>query len=183
MAAKQFVAVRLKKLEYAAVPASGLPVTWTDVDVVHEDTFQYVTPEQSADPYKNEITGKPYFHDVTESGDLSFEFSIGKYDLALKATLQGGTYTPAVAAATTPEVVAAVEAKWVPAVDKTPIYLAFRATTVDDIKITFAKAMVLSNTKANKKAQGLAVKAVAETPDDPTLSIEEWGDGNLLATE
>lgn len=182
MPARQFVAVRLKDLSFAEIPASGLPVTWTAIDVVHEDSFQYVTPEQSADPYKNEITGKPYFHDVTESGDLSFEFSVGKYDLELKAKMQGGTYTPAVAAATTPEVVAAAEAKWVPAVDKTPIYLAFKATTVDNVKIIFPKAMVLSNTKANKKAQGMAVKAVAETPDDSSLSIEQWGDGNLTAT-
>ncbi|MFA6336084.1 MAG: hypothetical protein WCX48_11155, partial [Bacteroidales bacterium] len=122
-----------------------------------------------------------YFHDVTESGDLSFEFSIGKYDLELKAKMQGGTYTPAVPGTTEPLVVAE-EAKWVPAVDKTPIYLAFKATTVDNVKIIFPKAMVLSNTKANKKAQGMAVKAVAETPDDSSLSIEQWGDGNLTAT-
>jgi hypothetical protein len=178
--AKKLVAVRLKKLEYADVPVSGLPSSWTGIPVVHEDTFEYTAPEVSADPYINEITGNPYFHDKTTTGDRAFNFSIGKYDLQQKAVFFGGTYTAAKAATTEP-VAPAEPGKWVPPTAKEFIYKSFKATTEDDVVFIFPKALVIANEKNNKKAIGLSIKALAQEPDDPSLSIMMQEDGDVPA--
>ena len=162
--AKKIVAVRLKKLEYADVPATGLPSSWTEVDIIHEYTFEYTPREVTADPYNNELSGDPYYHDQTKSGELAISFSIGKYDLQKKATFQGGTYTAASAGG--------VPAKWVPATTKTPIYKAFKATTEDGVTVTFPKALVIANVKPNKKALGLAYQSpCTDTGRTPTSRL------------
>lgn len=170
--AKEFVAIKLKKLSYADVPASGLPSAWTDIDVIVDESFEYVMPEESVDPYINAIDGQAYHIDTSTTGELAINFSIGQYDLELKAKLQGGTYTAAAVGA---------EATWVPATTKTPIYKAFKAVTQDGVSIIFPQARVITGVTKNKSQLALSLKAIAVTPSDSTLPIEKWGDGAPLS--
>lgn len=179
MAKKQITAVGLAKLEYAAVPASGLPSAWTEIEVVHEDTFSYEQAEDTADDYINEIDGEVY-ESTLKKGTKSLNFSIGKYDLELKSVFMGGTYTAATAATTEP-VAPAAPAKWVPADDLSPIYKAFRATTLDGVTITIPKGKVSAVQGKNKKAIGLTIKVTPMKPDDTSLKAEIWEDGDVSA--
>lgn len=167
--AKQITAIGLAKLEYAAVPTTGLPSSWTEIAVVHEDTFSYEQAENTSDDYINEIDGEVY--DATQKkGTKSLNFSIGKYDLSLKAAFMGGTYTPASTGGT--------PAKWVPADDLSPIYKSFRATTLDGVTITIPKGRISAVQGKNKKAIGLTLKVTPMKPDDTNLKAEIWEDGD-----
>lgn len=163
--AKKIIAVGLKKLEYGVIGAEGaLPVTWLDIDVVHDDTFEYQMGEATYQEYINMITKKPYYKEKTAEGERSLNFSIGKYDLETKAKFMGGTYTPATASD---------NEKWESGTPS-PIYLAFRATTVDDVQITFPKGDVAANHTKNLNALGLTLKVTPLEPDSTTLKDEIW---------
>lgn len=176
--AKKITAVGLAKLEYATIPASGLPSSWTEIDVIHEDTFNYDQAENTSDDYVNEIDGTVY-EQTFKKGAKALNFSIGQYDLAMKALFMGGTYTAAVQGTTTPTVVTAAPAKWTPADSLAPIDLAFKATTLDGTTITIPKGRVSAVSKANKKAIGIMLKVTPMTPADTNLKSEIWEDGDI----
>ncbi len=163
--ATKILAVELQKLEYADVPASGLPSDWTELDNVHEETFKYFEGEPTTESYKN-VKGGVYYTEVKE-GDKHIEATIGKYDLQTKANLQGGTYTEATSSS---------GATWTPPETPQNIYKAVRGTTKDGVTITFPKALVIASAVENKKAIGQGVKFIPLVPDDSSLSSEIWND-------
>lgn len=59
---------------------------------VHGDTFQYEESEANVTRYKNALTGE-YYRETSEPGEVKLNFTIGEYDYATKADLQGGTST------------------------------------------------------------------------------------------
>lgn len=77
----------------AAVTATTLK-TWltsaTEVKNSHQDTFQYTQDDPSVTDYINELTGKPYYRDMTNQGNKTIAFTIGEYAFEDKVALQGG---------------------------------------------------------------------------------------------
>lgn len=163
MAAKKIITVGLKKLEYADALSTGIPTTWTDIDVVHEDTFDYSVEAGTEEQYINELDGQPYHIDGLNGTPL-MNFSIGKYDLEMKAEFFGGTYTAASASA---------NESWTPSDTGESVYKAFRATTKDDVVIVFPKARVTPSHTRNIKALGLTLQARPIKLDSST-PLEKW---------
>ena len=58
---------------------------------VHQDTWQIEESEASQEKYKNQLTGNVYRMGAKEMGEVTVQFTIGKYDYATKADLLGGS--------------------------------------------------------------------------------------------
>lgn len=71
-------------------PTSGTS-TFTEVKNVHQGTWGYSQDDPSVTDYINELTGQPYYRDKETLGNRTINFSIGQYDFATKAALQGGS--------------------------------------------------------------------------------------------
>lgn len=102
--AKPFIGI--KKLWYGPVLTSGLSSvaditalispgsgtsTFTEVKNVHDGTWGYSHDDPNVTEYINELTGQPYYRDKTSLGNRTIQFTIGVYDFATKAALQGGS--------------------------------------------------------------------------------------------
>ena len=61
-----------------------------EVKNVHQDTWGYEESDASITDYINELTGQPYYRDVTQASIPTINFTIGEYDFETKAALQGG---------------------------------------------------------------------------------------------
>lgn len=166
MASRKFSAIKIKKLCYAnpltAAPTkSGLTAALaaaTEISNVHGTTFQYEESEASVTPYKNQLTGKDYRQDIVP-GDKQISFTVGQYDFAMKAALQGGTAT---------------DDSWIPGdsseIQKKCIY----AITEDDICICFPSADIVARGSSTDNAVGLALRAKALETD--SMKEEYWFD-------
>ena len=64
---------------------------FTEIKNVHEGTWGYSQDDPSVTDYINELTGKPYYRDKTSDGARTINFSLGVYQFADKAALQGGS--------------------------------------------------------------------------------------------
>ena len=65
--------------------------TFTEILNVHEGTWGYSHDDPSVTEYINELTGQPYYRDKTTLGARTINFTLGVYDFATKAALQGGS--------------------------------------------------------------------------------------------
>lgn len=63
----------------------------TEITNVHEGTWGYSHDDPNVTEYINELTGQPYYRDKTNLGARTITFTLGVYDFATKAALQGGT--------------------------------------------------------------------------------------------
>lgn len=166
MSGRKISAIRIKQLAYANAVAeaptkaklSEAIAAATVIDNSHQDTFQYEEAEASVTKYKNQITGQVYRSDI-EAGEVNIKFTIGSYDLATKAALQGGTGS---------------DEQWVRERVQ-PIYKTLYAVTEDDVCIVFPKAQIFSRGASADNAIGLAVTATPlET--DSAIGAEYWFD-------
>ena len=96
--AKPFIGI--KQLWYGDVLTSDLAdaeavatlvQNMTEVKNVHEGTWGYSHDDPSVTEYINELTGQPYYRDKTSLGARTITFTLGVYDFATKAALQGGS--------------------------------------------------------------------------------------------
>lgn len=156
--AKKILAVGLKKAEYAVAEQSGTPLTFTEIDVVHDDTFEYTFSEAVYEDYINMLTKKRYYRRKSEEGNSEISFSIGQYTMADKATFMGGT---------------AKDDKWTPS-DGEEVYLAIRVTTEDNVQITIPYASISATHNRNQSALGLMVTASPVQSPDGVTPMEEW---------
>lgn len=105
MATKPFIG--LKRVWYGDVvttvssPTAGYTATelvakiktMTEVKNVHQDTWGYEESDASVTDYINELTGQPYYRDVTQAAIPTVSFTLGEYSFEDKAALQGGKAT------------------------------------------------------------------------------------------
>lgn len=176
MATKPFIGI--KKIWYgepikAAVTADSLK-TWIgtakEVTNVHQDTWSYTQDDPAVDEYINELTGKPYYRDPTNSGTKTIAFTMGVYAYDDKVALQGGELvqedgtTVGWAAPTTPTLVN----KAVVAQTKTGQY------------IVFTNAGIVGKNNSAEKNIGLGVTAVAMDNETAGVSDEYMFDGNAV---
>ena len=62
----------------------------TEIKNVHQGTWGYSQDDPSVTDYINELTGQPYYRDKETLGVRTINFTLGVYDFATKAALQGG---------------------------------------------------------------------------------------------
>lgn len=75
---------------YTATELVALIKTLTEVTNVHQDTWGYDESDPSVTDYINELTGQPYYRDVTQAAIPTINFTMGQYSFEDKAALQGG---------------------------------------------------------------------------------------------
>jgi len=165
-------AVYIKQLFYGdpfttvADPTKGLTGAeifahaWTPVTNIHGETFKYEEAEPTVTKYKNQLTGKNYRQTV-EEGDVQMTFTIGEYDYATKAALQGGVATTT---------------SWERPSKAQTIYKALKGVTADGVVIVFPKAAIVGRGADSDKAIGLAVAGTAMDTGIEGLASEKWLD-------
>lgn len=142
--------------EIAALLAKA---TTKKVQNVHGDTYQYEEAEASVTRYKNALTGE-YYRETSEPGEVKINFTIGEYDYATKADLQGGKAT---------------EKSWERDKHK-PIHKCVIGKTKDGVYVVFPKAAINARGSNTDKAVGLAVSAVPLSTGVDGLASEKWFD-------
>lgn len=154
----------------AAVTATTLKAwlkTATEVKNSHQDTFQYTQDDPSVTDYINELTGKPYYRDVTSEGNKTIEFTIGEYSFADKVALQGG------------KLVGSGDG-WEAPDSPELIYKGIVGKTKTGNYVVFTYAGIVGKTTMADKNMGLGVQAVAM--DNPTEAVKDeyWFDGSKV---
>lgn len=95
--AKPFIGI--KKLWYGdvlttdladAAAVTALVANMTEIKNVHQGTWGYSHDDPSVTEYVNELTGQPYYRDKESLGARTINFTLGVFDFATKAALQGG---------------------------------------------------------------------------------------------
>lgn len=144
----------------------------TEVLNVHQDTWGYAQDDPSVTDYINELTGKPYYRDAENQGNKTINFTMGEYDYATKANLQGGT---TISEGTPSKVVG-----WKAPASPQIIYKAVIALTKTGTYIIFSNAAIIGKGDQQQKAVGLGVTAVAMENTNGTaqapIADEYWFD-------
>lgn len=171
--------IGIKKIWYGdpfttAVTAASLK-TWigtaTEVKNSHQDTWSYTEDDPSVTDYINELTGKPYYRDITANGAKTIAFTLGEYSFKDKVALQGGKLVgtgdgDGWEAPETPELIY----KAVVGMNKTGNY------------VVFTNAGIVGKANTVEKNIGLGVSAVAMDNPSDGVADEYWFDGSKVDT-
>ena len=132
----------------------------TEITNIHGDLWTYEEAMNTVTGYKNKLTDEEY-RATYAKGEKKMSFTIGQYEFATKAALQGGT--------------ASTTVKYVGPATASPVYKSMIALTDDDIYIVFPKARVNVGGVTTDDAVGLKCEAVQMQGDvagmDPFLYI------------
>lgn len=153
--------IGLKKLWYhdpltTAPTQSGLAALVsgsTEIKNVHQDAWGYQQDDPTVTDYINELTGKPYYRDAEQQGNRTINFTMGEYDYATKAALQGGTVIS--------EGSPSAEVGWKAPDSATLVNKCIIALTKTGTYIIFTNAAIIAKGDQQQKAVGLGVTAVA----------------------
>lgn len=177
MEKKQVSAIDIKKLWYGDTSTitadltgsslASLLSSLTEVMNVHQDTWTFEEAESSQDSYKNQLTGATYRMGTKTMGDVTANFTIGRYDYATKAALLGGTYT---------------ETSWSRPRGITDIKKVIVALTEDDVYIVLPYANITAREASTDGAIGLAVVATMLEPEDEAIMPEYWFDASEVTS-
>lgn len=179
MATKQVSAVDIKRLWYADTSAITADLTGaalynlingdspaaTEVKNVHQDTWSIEEDEPSQDTYKNQLTGSVYRMGSKEMGNVTFNWTIGRYDYATKAAFMGGDAT---------------ETSWKRARGITEVKKCLIALTEDDQYCVLPYANVTAREANTDGAIGIAVVGTALEPENEEISSEYWFDSSVV---
>lgn len=133
----------------------------TEVTNVHQDTWSIDEGEPSQDSYKDQLTGMTYRMGQKTMGDVTFNFTIGRYDYETKAALMGGTAT---------------STSWKRDRGATNIRKALIALTEDDVYCVLTYANVSAREANTDGAVGLSVVATMMIPEQEGVAPEYWFD-------
>lgn len=132
-----------------------------EVTNVHQDTWSIDEGEPSQDSYKDQLTGMTYRMGQKTMGDVTFNFTIGRYDYETKAALMGGTAT---------------STSWKRDRGATNIRKALIALTEDDVYCVLTYANVSAREANTDGAVGLSVVATMMIPEQTDVAPEYWFD-------
>lgn len=138
----------------------------TEIKNVHQDTWQVEESEPSQDGYKNQLTGATYRMGTKQMGDVTFNFTIGRYDFETKKALLGGE---------------AQEGAWARQRGITNIRKTMIALCEDNILCVLPNANVLAREANTDGAVGIGVVATMLEPEQEGVSGEYWFDAEDLA--
>lgn len=162
---------KLKKL----IGKSG---TFNRVKNSHDGTWGYEQDDPETTDYINELTGLTYFTDKTSDGNHTINFTMGVYDYAQKADLQGGLEVKE-AGATTGE---SDFDGWKSASANDLVNKCVIAQTKTGHLIIFTNALIIAKVDTQEKNLGLGVKATAQENEASGVAAEYWVDAKSAGT-
>lgn len=137
----------------------------TEIKNVHQDTWGYEESDPSVTDYINELTGQPYYRDITQAAIPTISFTLGEYAFTDKVALQGGKATADGWERT--DMTALVE-KSIVAMTKTGNF------------IFMPRANITGKGNFVEKNIGLGVSAVPLETGVEGLASEKWFDGSKV---
>ena len=176
----QISAIDIKKLWYAETSAVTADLTGTllstilesakEITNVHQDTWTIDESEPTQDSYRNQLTGNIYRFGAKQMGEVTFNFTIGRYDYVTKKDLLGGD-------------VINTDKGWKRARGAVEIKKCLIALTEDDQYCVLPYANVVAREASTDGAVGLAVIGTAMEPETETIMPEYWFDASEVASE
>lgn len=173
MAAKQLSAIDIKQLWYGDTGSVTTEITGsvlktliaacTEIKNVHQDTWTFEEAEPSQESYKNQLTGSVYRMGSKDMGEVTVNFTIGRYDYATKAALLGGTST---------------DTSWSRARGIVDIKKCIIALTEDDQYVVLPYCNISAREASTDGAIGLAVTGTMLEPEDENIMPEYWFDSS-----
>lgn len=133
---------------------------------IHQETWTIEESESSQDSYKNQLTGSVYRMGTKQMGEVTFNWTIGQYDYALKAEFMGGTATAT---------------SWRRARGIVEVRKALIALTEDDQYCVLTNANVNAHEANTDGAVGIAVVGTSMEPENNDISPEYWFDKSEVA--
>lgn len=170
---KQVSAVDIKKLWYAettavtsdltgALLAALLKATGTkEVKNIHQDTWSIEESEPSQESYKNQLTGSTYRMGTKTMGDVTFNFTLGRYDYQTKSDFMGGDAT---------------ESSWKRARGVVDVKKCLIALTEDDQYCVLPYANITGREANTDGAIGISVIGTMMEPEKDEVMPEYWFD-------
>lgn len=153
---------------YSATELQALVKKAKEITNVHQDTWGYDESDASVTDYINELTGQPYFRDVTQASIPTVNFTIGEYDFETKASLQGGKGD---------------ENKWERTDMTRLIEKCIIAMTKTGNFIVFPRANITGKGSMVEKNIGIGIAAVPLETGVNGLASEIWFDGSKVTLE
>ena len=176
----QISAIDIKKLWYAETSAVTADLTGTllktilasakEITNVHQDTWTIDESEPTQDSYRNQLTGNIYRFGAKQMGEVTFNFTIGRYDYVTKKDLLGGD-------------VINVDKGWKRARGAVDIKKCLIALTEDDQYCVLPYANVVAREASTDGAVGIAVVGTAMEPETETIMPEYWFDASEVTSE
>ena len=139
----------------------------TEVYNIHQDTWQIEESDNSQDSYRNQLTGAVYRMGKKTMGELTFNWTIGKYDYQMKKDLLGG------------EVIVNSKGEavgWKRARGTVDVRHCLIALTLDGQYCVLPQANVNTREANTDGAIGLSVVGTMMEPDVQAVSGEYWFD-------
>lgn len=163
-----FADVVTEKLTPAKLKA--LIATATEIINVHQDTWSIDESEASQDTYKNQLSGATYRMGKKTMGDVTFNFTVGQYDYATKASLMGG------------EVImeSGQPIGWSRQRGTTEVKKCVIALTEDNVYCVLPEASISGRESNTDGAIGLAVTATMLEPSATEVMPEYWYDKSAV---
>lgn len=143
---------------------------FTKVNNSHEGTWSYTQDDPSVTDYINELTGKPYYRDMTNGGNKTIAFTLGVYSFEDKVALQGGTVVEE----------NGEKVGWTSPENPALVYKAVVAETKTGNFIVFTNAGIVAKANAVEKNLGLGITAVAMDNEVSTVMDEYLFDGEKV---
>lgn len=176
----QISAIDIKKLWYAETSAVTVDLTGTllstilesakEITNVHQDTWTIDESEPTQDSFRNQLTGNIYRFGAKQMGEVTFNFTIGRYDYVTKKDLLGGD-------------VINTDKGWKRARGAVEIKKCLIALTEDDQYCVLPYANVVAREASTDGAVGLAVIGTAMEPETETIMPEYWFDASEVTSE
>lgn len=170
--------IGIKQIWYGPVITEALTAaklkTWlataTEVKNSHQDTWGYTQDDPTITDYINELTGKPYYRDMTDEGAKTIAFTMGAYSFKDKVELQGGKVIKE----------SEKEVGW--EAPKTPelVYKAVVGRVKTGNYVVFTNAGIVGKSNMVEKNIGLGVSAVAMDNEAEGVADEYWFDGDAV---
>ena len=144
---------------------------FTEIKNVHEGTWGYSQDDPSVTDYNNELTGKPYYRDKTSEGARTITFTLGVYEFADKAALQGGSVI------TEGEGASAKAVGWKSDGSLQNVEKCIVAMTKTGNYIIFSDASIVAKGDQQEKNIGLGITAVCMESDIEGVDAEYMFEG------
>ena len=144
--------------------------TATEVKNSHQDTWGYTQDDPTITDYINELTGKPYYRDMTDEGAKTIAFTMGAYSFKDKVELQGGKVIKE----------SEKEVGWEAPETPELVYKAAVGRVKTGNYVVFTNAGIVGKSNMVEKNIGLGVSAVAMDNEAEGVADEYWSDGDAV---
>lgn len=134
-----------------------------EVKNVHQDTWTLEESEAQQDGYRNQLTGSIYRMGTKTMGEVTFNFTIGKYDYFTKAEFLGGVATAK---------------SWARGRGIVEIHKVLIALTEDNQYVVLPYANISGREANTDGAVGVAIVGTMMEPDNEEIMPEYWFDSS-----